>query len=1248
MPGGTFANSGQGVSGNIFNPALVTTKNTAIPINVEYTAPNTCKNNAVILFTVHHLNTPTVPATITQLKDDPETILTATPDAGNSIVWYAACTSSIPLFTGNSFSTGLTGLANTDFVVRQTNIHGCKSDCAPIHVDRIDCPTPAPVIVDPNREICEGDAAPVYTATGTGIMKWYDNTNTVVYTGTTFTPTQTSVGTYNWYVTQTDGCEGISTPISLKIKARPTVTVTVPSIICKNGSTITPTVTPSGVTTLLDGNPITDINPTLYTAGNYMLSFTYTDPTTGCSAINNSGYPIEIREIIPPQVSNKTTLITAPDLVITVDNSGSGTLTWKNAANATVGTGTSMTHPLAPAVGSWQYCVTETDGTCTSEPACMTYSIINCPVPAPTTLQPNVSTCLNEPIPSLQVTGTETIRWYNKLDLNTIIFTGAVYTPTITTTGTYEYYVAQYNGSCEGAGINIKLTVNSTPQPIVDKSPDRCEGTTTSLWTTSLPGTVHWYTSNPSSASPIATGTTFTLPANTSAGNYSIWTIHENGCKSDPVQTQVTIKPLPQAPTITAQDVCAGETITYSATSTGIVKWFNSIADFAPVSSGLTFSVTNASGTSKTMWATQTVDGCESATKSSKTVTINEIPSIPTGNNRNICEYEDIPALSVTNEVGTQFTWYSDQGLTIPVSNSYIYTPTSKTTQTLYVTKSKNNCISPAKTIQFTVNAQPGLVQFTPTTEVEICENSTVALGVPSNMIIRWYTSTTATTPVAQNRFYETPVLPIGTHTFYATQTNSNTGCESEKAAKTVTVIPGPTMPQIVSQSKICQGATPGTLEVKTTNPLEKITWVSSTGTILQQGNSYMPPASYGEQAGIYTFYARNSVDGCPIESSKQVALILEVQPTPLTPTVTKKEFCYTGDPIELYAKGSNVTWYNIDNTPLAQCMNRETCIPGLVSAGEFKFFVSQEFNGCISPLGEVNVVISKPPKPEIIGAKHVCSNTTEIYSVKNYSAENTVTWKVTGNRPMYDVANVESAYTRSIDWLSPGVDTVIAIEENKYGCKGTVEFPVYVTDGPDVDFITQNPGEEGVIEFTNTSKPQILISNDSSFSFHVDYFWNFGRTDDETVLQNELFFRQQYNFGTHTISLTAVNEAGCRNSISKEIFVDMTYGLYVPNAFAPLNPAFGVRTFKPRGFNMTEFQIYIYDAWGNLMYYSEGVDENGSPLAEWDGLYNGEYAQTGTYIWKIQATFVNGTAWKGSDNNLVNKSTFGNVILIK
>ncbi|HRS19501.1 MAG TPA: hypothetical protein P5243_08355, partial [Bacteroidales bacterium] len=137
------------------------------------------------------------------------------------------------------------------------------------------------------------------------------------------------------------------------------------------------------------------------------------------------------------------------------------------------------------------------------------------------------------------------------------------------------------------------------------------------------------------------------------------------------------------------------------------------------------------------------------------------------------------------------------------------------------------------------------------------------------------------------------------------------------------------------------------------------------------------------------------------------------------------------------------------------------------------------------------------------------------------------------------------------------------------------------VTDGPDADFITQNPGEEGLIEFTNTSKKQIATSNDSIYEFHVDYYWNYGRITDETVLNNAPKFRQQYNFGTHTISLTAVNEAGCRNSISKDIFVDMTYGLYVPSAFAPENPAYGVRKFKPRGFNMTSFAISIFDAWG-------------------------------------------------------------------
>jgi oligosaccharide reducing-end xylanase len=122
-------------------------------------------------------------------------------------------------------------LASADFGVRQTNIHGCRSECAPIHVDRIDCPTPAPGIANPNREICEGEPTPTFTTTGTGIIKWYDNTNTVVYTGTSFTPSQTNVGTYTWYVTQTDGCEGVSTPISLKIKSVPTVTITAPSII---------------------------------------------------------------------------------------------------------------------------------------------------------------------------------------------------------------------------------------------------------------------------------------------------------------------------------------------------------------------------------------------------------------------------------------------------------------------------------------------------------------------------------------------------------------------------------------------------------------------------------------------------------------------------------------------------------------------------------------------------------------------------------------------------------------------------------------------------------------------------------------------------------------------------------------------------------------------------------------------------------------------------------------------------------
>ncbi|OQA94668.1 MAG: hypothetical protein BWY22_02390 [Bacteroidetes bacterium ADurb.Bin217] len=130
-------------------------------------------------------------------------------------------------------------------------------------------------------------------------------------------------------------------------------------------------------------------------------------------------------------------------------------------------------------------------------------------------------------------------------------------------------------------------------------------------------------------------------------------------------------------------------------------------------------------------------------------------------------------------------------------------------------------------------------------------------------------------------------------------------------------------------------------------------------------------------------------------------------------------------------------------------------------------------------------------------------------------------------------------------------------------------------------------------------------------------------------------------------IQITVENAHGCVNSITKEIFVDIKSGVYIPTAFAPTNPALGVRYFQPLGYGFEECEVWIYDAWGNLVWYSNEV-EDGIFVGKWDGTYNGELLKSDTYIWKMEAKFVDGKIWLGQGDNPARLKKFGSVSLIR
>ena len=80
----------------------------------------------------------------------------------------------------------------------------------------------------------------------------------------------------------------------------------------------------------------------------------------------------------------------------------------------------------------------------------------------------------------------------------------------------------------------------------------------------------------------------------------------------------------------------------------------------------------------------------------------------------------------------------------------------------------------------------------------------------------------------------------------------------------------------------------------------------------------------------------------------------------------------------------------------------------------------------------------------------------------------------------------------------------------------------------------------------------------------------------------------------------------------------------------------------------LEEYQIYIYDTWGNLLWESDKLFKS-EPLEGWDGKdLEGNDMPQDTYVWKISAKFLNGRIWLGKTFPDGSVKRFGTVTLIR
>jgi gliding motility-associated-like protein len=121
--------------------------------------------------------------------------------------------------------------------------------------------------------------------------------------------------------------------------------------------------------------------------------------------------------------------------------------------------------------------------------------------------------------------------------------------------------------------------------------------------------------------------------------------------------------------------------------------------------------------------------------------------------------------------------------------------------------------------------------------------------------------------------------------------------------------------------------------------------------------------------------------------------------------------------------------------------------------------------------------------------------------------------------------------------------------------------------------------------------------------------FWNFG--DGITSTQNNPIHKYE-NEGTYTVMLIAYNANGCNDTTYLTVVVNPEFTFYIPNAFTPDGDGIN-DTFFGQGTHIAEFNIMIFDRWGELLFTSDNLN------AAWDGYYRGTESKPDVYVYVVK-----------------------------
>lgn len=184
-----------------------------------------------------------------------------------------------------------------------------------------------------------------------------------------------------------------------------------------------------------------------------------------------------------------------------------------------------------------------------------------------------------------------------------------------------------------------------------------------------------------------------------------------------------------------------------------------------------------------------------------------------------------------------------------------------------------------------------------------------------------------------------------------------------------------------------------------------------------------------------------------------------------------------------------------------------------------------------------------------------------------------------------------------------PGTYDVSLIAISAKGCRDTFEIPAYIISRPvPVAGFTHDP------EITPIVSPEIKFT-DLSVGATI-WQWTFGDGDSSDVSSPIHIYTDT---GTYYVYLHVENDFGCSSNTFGRVIVNPFPTIWIPNAFTPDDDGIN-DTWLPKGSDLYEYELKIYNRWGSLMFYTN------NPFEGWDGLTpnTGIKAKQDVYVYTI------------------------------